>query len=544
MASDLRKEFVRLDGESRVGTLLDLTKACTYEQQLEFYGLFQQLLHKDFISLLPEDLVKKILSYLTVEEAVKCTLVSKKWNEVVGSSTSFWNEQAHQLGLSDSVIKEKMKKSNLKSIKDLCVSAIGHQNYIHSLCSQVMVIAKSPTSPSCIYKYAGNGITLRYREINGDAQVYIEKIISPQSMVEIAAFEVKSFSGRIKWVSSSQDYVLWKQMDGQWNGYDITNLDSELEQWTDEPVSQGFNSISFCHCCNLVVILSEAEDDVEVWDLQVIKFNKGKSTIRKMVYPLPLERVQSLWEKKRHFLGGDVTILSETSEKDESGFCFSHQLLLQIDTKLVVHQLKTVPKSERIMLVHHLLPDSRLSKPLHIFSPQTNDQPSDFTDMQVSKGQPVFSYSSDYSRAALLHESYLYIWLLVDGREESCVDLLHYNLPTDCKCIAVGSMYAVLASDSHGTCYVVLTKTGEILLQSFSADPYFNPEAQRSVRFSFYPPFNQQWLSGFQYFDFWPIALVFDHYNSMENPNVEHELKALVGMQAHSRPSGWGITLK
>ena len=155
----------------------------------------------------------------------------------------------------------------------------------------------------------------------------------------------------------------------------------------------------------------------------------------------------------------------------------------------------------------------------------------DILDLQVSKGRPVFCYSQDHSRVALLHESYLYVWVVGELREDSCVDLIHHSLPTDCKCVAVGSVYAVLASDSHGTCYVVVVGTGEILIQTASS-AYFNPEAQCSVRFSFFPPTSQDWLSRFQYADFWPLALVFDYFNSMENPKIDHELKALIGTRS------------
>lgn len=534
--ANLHNEFILLAEDSRVGVLLELVKTCRYDQQLLFLDLLQEHLHRDFIGLLPEHLVRKVLCYLSVTEAINCASVSKRWSTAIGACSSFWSERAQELGLSANYIEEQLKKSHfmIKSVKDLCALAVRHQSRIRSLSLHTMLIARSLTSSASVsYRYAGNGIALGYREQNGHAQVMVERIVSTHSLVEIAAFSVESFSGRIKWVSSSGSYVLWKQVDGQWCGCDTTNLEAELEQWVDEPVSQGFHSISFCHCCHLIAILSEAEDDVEVWDLQVVKLERGKSTVRKMVYPLPLERVQRSWEKKRHFLGGDVMLLSETEETDESGFCQSHQVLLQVDSKLVVHSLKAVPVSERLPVIHHLLPDAKLSKPLHVFSPHTSQEPLDVMDFQVSKGRPVFCFSREYSRVALLHESYLYVWLLGNCEEESCTDLLHSDLPTDCKCVAVGSMYAVLASDSHGSCYVVVMATGEVLIQG-SSSPSFNPETQRSTRFSFFAPVDQDWLSNFQYSDICPVAILFDYFNSAENSSVAKELKVLVGMGDHA----------
>lgn len=534
-ASGLLEEFLGVSGESRAGVLIELVKACPYEQQLQFLELLQEHLHKDFIGLLPEHLVEKILTYLTVADAINCTQVCKQWKKVISACSAFWLQRARELGLSPQFIADQLKKATCKGLKELCAIAVSHQRYIRSLSPHTMMLAKSPSSASVSYKYAGNAIALRYKELNGQAQVIVERIVSPHSLVEIAAFSVESFSGRIKWVCSSGNYILWKQVDGKWCGFDTTSLTSDLEQWIDEPVSLGFHSISYCHRCHLIAILSEAEDDIEVWDLQVVKLENGKSTVRKMVYPLPLERVQNSWEKKRHFLGGDVKLLSETDKRDANGFCQSHKVLLQVDSKLVLHRLKAVPMTERLLLVHHLLPDARLSKPLHIFSPSACHEPLDIMDFQMSKGRPVFCYSHDCSRVALLHESYLYVWLLSSRKRESCVDLLHYNLPMDCKCVAVGSLYVVLASDSHGTCYVVVQGNGELLIHTASS-AYFNPEAQRSARFSFYAPISEEWLNTFQYSDFWPIALVFDYFNSVENPSVEQELKALVGMPSRTVP--------
>ncbi len=532
MSSRLCEEFLQLNCNSRAQVLIDLVKLCPYGEQVQFLELLQGHFHKDFISHLPEKLVKKVLSYLPVADAISCTLVSKNWNQVIGACSSFWSDRARELGLSSQFVSDHLK-GNVKGLKELCCSAVAHRGYIRALTPHTMVIAKSPGSgcASVSYRYAGNGIALRYREMNGQAQVLVERVIFPHTVVEVTSFSVQSFSGRIKWAASSGNYVLWKQVDGGWNGCDTTSLNSELEQWVDEPVSQGFHSITFCQHCHLLAILSEAEDDVEVWDLQIVKLESGRSTVRKMVYPLPLERVQSCWEKKRHFLGGDVTLLSETEERDSSGFCQSHQILLEVDSKLVLHRLKSVPLTERLLVVHHLLPDARLSKPLHIFTPPTSEEPLDILDYQVSKGRPVFCYSQDYSRVALLNECYLYVWLVAGLKKESCVDLIQHNLPTDCKCVAIGSVYAVLASDIHGICYVVVVGTGEVLVHTASSE-YFNPGAQCSTRFSFFPPTSQEWLSTFQYSDFWPIALVFDYFNSVEDPTVEHELKALIGTRS------------
>ena len=522
------KEFSRLSGDKKIKSLLTLVKACSYPEQVDFIDALNEYLYKDFLSHLPSKLVERVLSFVTVEDAVTCTMVGKKWNEVVGACVVFWDRKARELGLGEDVVQDLLKRK-FKSLKDLCICAISQQSRIHSLMVHRPLVGKNPSTLGAIFLYAGHGVMLRYSELNGIAQVTIERIISPHTLVEIAAIAVKPCSGRIKWASASEDYVMWKQLDGYWNGYDITSLEGEVEQWVDEPVFQGFHSITFCRSCHLVSIVSEAEDDAEVWDLQVIKLDGGRATVRKMVYPLPLERIQKLWKKKRHFLGGEVILISNSTDRDENGFCQSHRVCLQVDSKLVVYQLKSIPLSEQMLLIQQFRPNSQLSKPIHVFSPVTLEEESfSLMDHQVAKGRPHYCYSSDHSRVALYHESILYIWNLDLYKEDSQVDLFHLNLPSDCKCVAVGSIYAILTSNSHGKCSVILPRTGTILLEMSCADVSFNHNAHHSACFSFYGPINDQWLSDFKCFDFWPIATVID------NSNKENEIKVLVGTQNHS----------
>lgn len=529
MAAPLSAEFAALDGATKVHTLMALVRQCAYQEQMQFVEELQNLLHKDFLTHLPADLSEKIISYLSMDDVLNCLLVCKSWNRVVSGCSSYWQSSANNIGLSPLFLEERITK--YKGVKGVCISALNHQKYVRSLVPRSIVVARSLATSSSSYMYAGNGIALRYKELNAHAQIVIERMNTPHSMVELTSFTMTAFSSRVKWVAASNNYILWKQIDGKWNGYDLSSSDSERERWDDEPVSQGFHSISFCHKCHLVGIGSEAEDDCEVWDLQVIKLIEGTSTARKMVYPLPLERIQKLGEKKRHFLGGKVIILPEKGQKDRKGFCCTHRVLLQVDNIIAVHRLQSLDETEHLMVVHQLLPDARLSKPLYILRAQAEQHPLD-PDVLGSRGPPAFCMSADQKRIGVMHDSYLYVWNLESYKEESCVDLINLNLPTDTKCIALGSVYAVLASNSWGFCVVIVTRTGEVLLHGSLDETTFDPSAYRTSRFSFYPPLRQEWLNSFDYFDFWPLALAFDQYASANKPNDEQELLAVVGVRS------------
>lgn len=561
-----KTEFCKLNDPTKVQCLIDLVKTCSYQEQLNFNERLQELLHKDFISHLPEDLTKRVVSFLSVDDAITCLRVSKNWKKVIEDCSAFWEPQAKKIGLSEQFIREKLispisgSKSQL-TLPNIITSALSHQSCIRSLTPRPFVISTSKASSEYSYTYAGNGVSLCYEEMNGHSQVVIESMDTAQSVIRIATFNVTSFTSRIKWAAASHNYVMWKQLDGHWHGCSVCGEPPELESWEDEPISQGFHSISFCPECRLVAIMSEAEDDCEVWDLQVVKLVRGRNSVRKMVYPVPLERVQNVWMKKRHFLGGEVMMLPDpTAGKDKKGFCTAHQVLLQIDNNLAIHRLENVPAAERQMVIHRFLPDAKLSKPIAIFSPSPPSQDELFAslDLTGTKGRPLFCLSMDNKRIGLVSDSYFYVWNISSLKLESSVDLIDLSLPSDTKCVAVGSIYAVLASDSAGMCYVILTTNGDMLLKGSVADSDFNPNAQRSVRFDFRAPVSQDWLNGFRHYDHWPLAMVLDHgvvpqselstSTSNQAGSVssseggEQLLQALVGVRAKQRKKLIGLS--
>ena len=111
----LKGDFSKLNEPTQVQCLVDLVKVCPYQQQLVFYDRLQDLLHKDFISLLPADLTKRVISYLSVDDAITCLRVSKNWKRVIEECTAFWEPQAKRTGLSENFIKEKVNNPRGKS---------------------------------------------------------------------------------------------------------------------------------------------------------------------------------------------------------------------------------------------------------------------------------------------------------------------------------------------------------------------------------------------------------------------------------------------
>ena len=533
MGSALSQEFDKIEPEHRVDSLVELVRQCTYQQKLEFVEKLNRLMYRDFLSELPLSLAHRVVSYLSIDEACTCLLVSRRWKEVVGGCTELWESMASDIGLTDTFKREGLAMHD--NLKDLCIVARAHQKYVSSLAIRGIPVAVCSSDQRCSYHYAGRGITLRYEEINSHAKITVEKVGIDDAPVQLALYTTPAFSSRVKWAAASETRLLWKQLSGKWNSCSVAEgADGSIAQWDDEPVSQAFHSISICPMCHLVAIVSEAEDDCEVWDLQVVKLTPSKTAARKTVYPIPLKHIQKSEPKIRHFLGGEVTLLSEQPPRSERGFCQAHRVLLQVDNTMAVYRLEAVSKTEPVLISHRLFPDVKLSTPLHIFNPTRTTGQVDALSNAPSQGPSKFVISSDYLRLGLLHENYLYTWSLTTCSEEACVDLIELNLPRDTQCIAIGSMYAILASNSRGTCSVVSVQSGEVFTSGVLSDISFNPSAQPSSRFQFFPPLTEGWLSSLAYFELLPVAMVFD--GCPESKASSKELLTVIGATSQQPP--------
>ena len=578
-------EFTSFDGASKVKGLKDLIKLTPYPQQLEVLEYLGDILFKDFIACLPPNLAQKIICYLPFADILSCLLVNKKWNNLITHCDAYWEWFSRRLGLCSLTLREDMLLQ-YGSLRALCVAGFKQCNRIRALVPATVSVSKG--NPTCTYVYAGNGLLLKYREINGSAEIVVEKARSHNTLSRVASFIVPSRSGRIKWAAASDHYLIWKQAGGKWSGCSTEEegeggRDSprELDQWDDEPSGDGlFSSIALCHRCHLVSMMADAEGDCEVWDVHVIKLRRGAASSRRMVYPVSVGCVEQVDPAagsrgraaesavvRRFCLGGRIMLASEGEERDGTGFCTTHRVLLQVGNCVAVHRLQSSLSSEDAypLAVHALLPDATLSKPICILTPYRHPQHThswnggDANERDESGGsgtesdgggqldnlfytQPtcsgdVFCMSHDRRLLGIVYRGSLHVWNLgtceVGYRQ---VQLVSYEHHWDTRCVALGAVYAVLASDLHGVVTVVTTQSGEVVLghRVRGRAQGFVPEQVAPARFNFYGPLHEGWLSmlGHPITNDWPLALFFDWEDGVIRGV---EFKAVVGTSGDSQ---------
>ena len=76
MSGSLVSEFLSLDSSSRLELLTQLIGQCTLQEQLSVVRILPGFLSRDFLVLLPPELVVKILLHLDYRDVLlKCSLV-------------------------------------------------------------------------------------------------------------------------------------------------------------------------------------------------------------------------------------------------------------------------------------------------------------------------------------------------------------------------------------------------------------------------------------------------------------------------------------
>lgn len=91
--------YTKLD-DTRRNFTIDCLIACSGSSQLcHLHAKTSELLHRDFLRLLPVELREHLLSFLDGKSLLTCCKVSKVWNEVINSSSRVWLGACMRSGL-------------------------------------------------------------------------------------------------------------------------------------------------------------------------------------------------------------------------------------------------------------------------------------------------------------------------------------------------------------------------------------------------------------------------------------------------------------
>lgn len=93
------KEFSGLTGQEKIACLEKLTQLCGPCELFSLWHEFSPFVYCDFLHYLPLEIANKILQYASIESALQCRLVCKKWNQVVCGCVPLWRAACYDLGV-------------------------------------------------------------------------------------------------------------------------------------------------------------------------------------------------------------------------------------------------------------------------------------------------------------------------------------------------------------------------------------------------------------------------------------------------------------
>ena len=457
---------------------------CSHRQQVRLMDeCLPVYLQRDFLSLLPPELVLKILGYVDPVGLCRCLLVSKNWNKVITDCEPLWRYHCQLMGVSFLVEAAELHKYSSYRAFALAVMRVrkviqrGELSYFR----YPDRTGKPPnvTLTCCPSGRATSGYFIGH-EVHAGANfgnyVLSTRFVNEvQDLVELASVPVSNLFV-IMWFNSSPRYVLVHGSDGTWIRTDISREmhNTRTNIWQGHVYGGAYYELSSCPECCLIGIVSKMPRNLKMWDFTLNRLVIGCTEPWKLQGSfsfLPIDRDQSHVFFQIHKLA--MLPSSSCCSKDRNGFCTSHTLLFQFAACICMFSVKVESSSSGLQTI--------VIENIVNFCP-FNDHAYYTTPSILGH---TFSLSADNRLAAYYVERDFCVWDLhtreVYGWKKKRG---HFLITADC--IAVGYVFSIVYSREVRTIRVTSTVTGEFLFLHQMYDTGDNP---------LYAPINQRWLN-------------------------------------------------
>ena len=435
-------------------------------------------LQRDFLSLLPPELVLKILGYVDVMDLCRCLLVSKNWNKVVTDHEQIWRYHCQLMGVPSLVEVAELHKYS--SYTSFAVAVVKVRKMVQrGKLSYYRYPNRTGNVPNATFRqYAFEGTYASVRVSNayfinhtvhdGNFLLSIRFLNEVQDIVELASVPVSN-QFRIMWLNSSPRYVLIHGTDGSWIRTDITREvpNTRTSIWHDSiSIYEGIlYELSSCPECCLIGIVSKFINNREMWEFTFYQLEIGCTEPLKLqssFSSLPIGRKESHSFFQIHKL---VMLPSSSCSKDKNGFCTSHILLFQLSACICTFSLEVESNSHGLQTV--------VIKNIVNLCPSNDHANYNAVSPNLCH---KFTLSADNRLAAYFVYGDFCVWDL-QTREVYGWKKKRTHFPIIIvDCVAVGYVFSIVHSRETRTIIVVSTVTGEFLFQHQMSDTWDEPD--------------------------------------------------------------------
>ena len=466
-----------------VDLVCELFSHCSHRQQLELLkDRLPRFLKRDFLSLLPPEVVGHVLRFLGVRDVFRCLLVSRAWHKIITDCHSFWKNYNLTLGLFPSFLSVLLDRyitykavavALLKARKSISRAKPIFQHYPDKTRRPPKAtISCRPAPPMW------NGLFISHDVYaSSDVGTYVLSIRAldqSNNLVELTSMTV-SHAFVVIWSQSSPRHVLIHGSDGSWIQTRIISREAcELTSatWMDTVYSLAYYEMACCPDCCLVGISSRAAREEKWWDLLVYRLVEGREEPHKLKTCfefLPFEsRYNSVF-----FQIHKLVMTSCSSDCGGDGFCSQHRLLIQFGATICIFSLciESYEAGSEAAVVQNLCALCPFNDHSYYCTPSVLGH--------------EFCLSRDGKFAAYPVNGDIFAWDL------DMLELCQYSrrgaqFPANSDIIAVGSLFSVVYTSSTQVLRVISTVSGETLLVHFITVKGDNPV---------YGPTDQLWLN-------------------------------------------------
>lgn len=474
--------FGRLNGPLRVELLCKLFSQCSHQEQVTLMERLPVYLRRDFLSLLPPELVVKILYYLEPSDVFNCLLVSTQWNQIISDCDLYWKVVSKRAGITNRMLEE--KRSIYGQMKGFAARILSFQKCIKKAEPKFLSFTEippgfdgvtltvrpaEPTPPTGIF--IGHEIHPDVSEF-GRYRLSMRRVDSQGAMCEMAHVDV-SHLFVIVWCTSSPNFVLVYGSSGEWLRCSFDRQPKRVVRWQDEIYSLAYYELGNCPECSLLGVLPKIPRENCLWDLEILqlRYIRVRPEKTKCTFSfLPDKKLKGNVFFQAHKIALLPSLQPHGHSRD--GFCTEHQVLIQLGGGVVVFNL------------HLAETGFKLSEPLQVFCPE-ND-PSYFATASVLGHR--FCLSLDRKILACFVDGSYYKWQMDTGElYGSKFRDRDHRFSSNSDCLAVGHLFSVVYA--NGVIRVLSSVNGQLLLQYRVKSPNENPV---------FAPRHQEWLNSLE----------------------------------------------
>ena len=419
------------------------------------------LLKRDFLALLPPELVACVLTCLPPEEALRCVRVSRQWRAAVLQCGSYWKGVCARLGIPPAPtlswselarggmrLRRRVRLGSLY-LDDAYTFTERHCNVVTAEPDSAGVVVTHSGSDSLTTRKRGHFLSIHSLSTSTPLKVTL-KDGSPRQpdMVEEAHVGVSRFF-RLHWCYASQRYVKLYGSNGEC--FLHTRQDEggpATREWTGPIVSPSLFECGSCPSCPLMVLAGKAprvDSASGVWSLQLLR-----------PWPAPSTAVDK-FDCHFDFVPDEALIVNAFCRVrklallpnrclGEIPFCSSHRILVQIGHCVVVLGIESdcgcgFSAPQQLVIL------STISDPIH---------------SAISATSSSFQLSSDNALLGIVIDSHLCCWELDSFRLTISRDPLPRTMVI---LMVLGRHLSVLSGG--GDLRVFSTATGESLFSEW-----------------------------------------------------------------------------